>query len=330
VHDDDDDPWDLGPGCERAAWRAVRSERRQAAIVTGVLVSVAFVVGYLFGVAAPRSGGSLTADFTSSPSDSSRVLDSPRAPTSSAAASPSPPGTRGATRPSDSFTGSEPGERPDLASARRDAPPAGNAVAAAAAPAAADRSHPVPGTGQAPPVSGAGTRIDGGSPAVSAITERSAEIARPIEPPPRPTSAKPPRAADGEPVSGDRGRGTPARVAVHIAVSEWIVAHRMRDLDGLVALYAPTVSVFGSDRDVPRAAVRRNKARALAQTEELSGGRPTVEVTPGGRSATTRVRLRYVTAGRSPESGEVTRELGWVHTPDGWKITSERDVAAFR
>ncbi|MBI2215796.1 MAG: nuclear transport factor 2 family protein [Candidatus Rokubacteria bacterium] len=152
----------------------------------------------------------------------------------------------------------------------------------------------------------------------------------PRELPRRPTPAKLARATVGETETGDSAGSTPARVAVRIAVAEWIAANRMRDLERLVGLYAPAVSVFGNDRDVARAAVRRDKARTLAQTEELSAGEPTVVVAPGGRTASTRVRLRYVTAGRRPGSGEVIRELGWVRMPDGWKIASERDVAELR
>jgi hypothetical protein len=156
--------------------------------------------------------------------------------------------------------------------------------------------------------------------------------------PPRPASQQPVARADDTRVTrtddtrdrDGRGSGTPSGVALRIAVSEWIVAHRMEDLDRLMGLYAPKLAVFGDGHDVARDAVRRDKQRAFAANERLVSAEPTVTLGAGERTASSRVRLRYVTRGSRPASGDVVRELGWVWTPGGWKIESERDVAVLR
>jgi hypothetical protein len=145
--------------------------------------------------------------------------------------------------------------------------------------------------------------------------------------PPRQAGSAVARADD---TRADARSGTPSGVALRIAVSEWIVAHRMADLDRLMALYAPKLAVFGSGQDVGRDTVRRDKQRAFAARETLVSAEPTVTVSPGERTASSRLTLRYVTGGSRPTSGQVVRELGWVWTAGGWKIESEQDVAVLR
>lgn len=102
------------------------------------------------------------------------------------------------------------------------------------------------------------------------------------------------------------------RVALRIALSEWLASARFREIDRHVAFYLPQVSVYFVERDVPRTAIRADKARLLGQAEmvEVMAGEPTITWSPDARRATVRFRKQSVIGGPdASHSGEVLQEL---------------------
>jgi serine/threonine protein kinase/ketosteroid isomerase-like protein len=128
----------------------------------------------------------------------------------------------------------------------------------------------------------------------------------------------------------DDSRGAPAQL--RSLLGEWVAATNARDVDKQLSFYAPVLEAFYLKRNVPRSAVRAEKARlnSLSSSVEVRIGEPETHVSADGRAATMRFRKSWEFKGAQPGSGEVMQELQWVKTEDGWKIKSERDVQVIR
>ena len=116
-------------------------------------------------------------------------------------------------------------------------------------------------------------------------------------------------------------------------LGEWIAATNARDIAKQMSFYMPTLAAFYLARNVPRRAVRAEKARVFARADvvDVQAGAPEIILRDAGRTAIMRFRKRYVISG-GPQSrrGEVVQELRWQQTDRGWKIISERDVKVIR
>jgi ketosteroid isomerase-like protein len=117
------------------------------------------------------------------------------------------------------------------------------------------------------------------------------------------------------------------------ALDEWIGATNARDLRAQMVFYLPRLEAFYLARDVTRDFVRAEKARAFAGADliDIRAAEPEIIFREGGRAAVMRFRKQYrIEGGRRPRRGEVVQELRWRRTPDGWRISSERDIRVIR
>ena len=117
------------------------------------------------------------------------------------------------------------------------------------------------------------------------------------------------------------------------ALDEWIRATNERDIARQMEFYAPKLEAFYLARNVPRSAVRAEKQRVFehATAIDVRAESPEIVLADAGRAAVMRFRKQYnIENGRQSRRGEVIQELRWRRTPDGWKITSERDVRVLR
>ena len=173
---------------------------------------------------------------------------------------------------------------------------------------------------------------------VHSIYNRISDVARweiygePENSPREQTAANPsphtPRAV-GAPVAA-RERDA---AGLRAALDDWIAATNARDIERQMSFYLPTLQAFYLQRNAPRAAVRAEKARvfARASTIDIRAAEPEILFSDGGRTAVMRFRKSYVIVGGGQDRrGEVIQELRWQRTPDGWRISSERDVKVLR
>jgi hypothetical protein len=117
------------------------------------------------------------------------------------------------------------------------------------------------------------------------------------------------------------------------SLEEWIGATNARDIGKQMTFYPSTIQAFYRTRNVPKEAVRAEKARVFKQARRIDvrADDPEIIFTDDGRAALMRFRKRYVIEGGPGERrGEVIQELRWRKTVSGWKITSERDVRVLR
>lgn len=183
-------------------------------------------------------------------------------------------------------------------------------------------SPPVPLPEPAPRVSSASTPEP--APRVPAAS-------RPTQLPPRDAVATVPRESlDLPPRAASRSDAD--RAALRAALDEWIAATNRRDLARQMTFYPPTLSAFYRERNVARSAVLAEKRRLFARAEVIDVQASTPEITLDGvDTATMRFRKTYDIRGpQASRRGEVVQELRWTKTPEGWKITSERDVQVIR
>jgi serine/threonine protein kinase/ketosteroid isomerase-like protein len=123
-----------------------------------------------------------------------------------------------------------------------------------------------------------------------------------------------------------------ARAELQSLTQEWVNATIARDVNRIISFYPPVMETFYLKRNVPRAAVRDEKQRLIAQanTIELQTSQPEINLSNDGRSATMTFRKSWNFRGAQNSSGEVVQELRWLKTDDGWKIVSERDLGVIR
>ncbi|MFN2481711.1 MAG: nuclear transport factor 2 family protein [Pyrinomonadaceae bacterium] len=131
----------------------------------------------------------------------------------------------------------------------------------------------------------------------------------------------------------DASRGGGWAEALRSALDEWVRATNERDIARQMEFYAPTLEAFYLTRNVPRSAVRAEKQRVFARASavDVRADAPEIILTDAGRTAVMRFRKQYEIAnGAQSRRGAVVQELRWRRTPEGWKITSERDVRVLR
>lgn len=122
-------------------------------------------------------------------------------------------------------------------------------------------------------------------------------------------------------------------IALRSALDEWVRATNERDIARQMEFYAPTLEAFYLTRNVPRSMVRAEKQRVFARASaiDVRAEAPEIVLSDAGRTAVMRFRKQYEIAnGAQSRRGEVVQELRWRRTPQGWKITSERDVRVLR
>jgi serine/threonine protein kinase/ketosteroid isomerase-like protein len=123
-----------------------------------------------------------------------------------------------------------------------------------------------------------------------------------------------------------------ARAELQSLTADWVNATVSRDINKIISFYPPVMDTFYLKRNVPRAAVRDEKQRMIAQASsiELQTSQPEINVSNDGRNATMTFRKSWNFRGAQNSSGEVVQELRWVKTGEGWKIVSERDIGVIR
>ncbi len=145
-------------------------------------------------------------------------------------------------------------------------------------------------------------------------------------PNPTPQSSPQPATNAATPLTG---RSNEAVTRIREALDSWLAATNNRDISGQMSFYPPLLERYYRTRNVSRQQVEAEKRQLFesADSIQMNIGALQINVRPGGRNATTRFHKRYTIEGRnSRRSGEVVQELDWTLTPDGWKITGERDV----
>jgi ketosteroid isomerase-like protein len=146
-------------------------------------------------------------------------------------------------------------------------------------------------------------------------------------------NARPPVASSDAPAPAPRVVERDAAAALRRALDDWLAATNARDITRQMNFYPPVVAAFYLQRNVTRAAVRAEKERVFqgARTIDVRADQPELIFQESGRAAIMRFRKSYVVEGGGRDRrGEVVQELRWRHTPQGWKIYSERDVRVIR
>lgn len=145
--------------------------------------------------------------------------------------------------------------------------------------------------------------------------------------------ANPPTVAAATADSPSRKAERAEAIILRAALDEWIAATNARDIRKQMAFYMSTVQAFYLTRNVPREAVRAEKARVFARASmiDVRADEPEIIFLDNGRMAIMRFRKKYAIEG-APRNrrGEVIQELRWQQTSNGWKIISERDVRVIR
>ncbi|HEX8706786.1 MAG TPA: hypothetical protein VF723_00870, partial [Pyrinomonadaceae bacterium] len=145
--------------------------------------------------------------------------------------------------------------------------------------------------------------------------------------------------AGGLNVAASGTESTPARPGTNDAailgrsLERWIASTNGRDIGSHLSFYMPRLKAFYLARDVPREAVRSERARAFKTADliEVHALTPETIFVENGRVAVMRFRKQYLTKrGSQSHRGEVIQELRWQRTAQGWKIFSERDVRVLR
>ncbi len=110
-------------------------------------------------------------------------------------------------------------------------------------------------------------------------------------------------------------------------LDSWIAATNGRDVEAQSAFYAARLERYYLQRNYSRQSVIADKRRLAARERaiNISISNPEITFSPDGRKATMRFRKEF-NVGNSGRRDAVIQELIWVKTPDGWRITSERDI----
>jgi ketosteroid isomerase-like protein len=122
-------------------------------------------------------------------------------------------------------------------------------------------------------------------------------------------------------------------VVLSSALERWVAATNGRDIRKHLSFYMPRLKAFYLARNVPREAVRAERARAFERADliQVHALAPETIFVEEGRVAIMRFRKQFVTkSGSQTHRGEVIQELRWQRTNEGWKIFSERDVKVLR
>ena len=121
--------------------------------------------------------------------------------------------------------------------------------------------------------------------------------------------------------------------ALRADFAAWLDATNRRDIDGQMRFYMPQMRAYYLTRNTPQRAVRLEKNRVFRNVRSVNilAGEPEIVLQEQGRVAIMRFVKEYRVAESSrTRQGAVIQELRWQHTPNGWKIFSERDVRVIR
>jgi hypothetical protein len=138
-------------------------------------------------------------------------------------------------------------------------------------------------------------------------------------------------AASGKSIPSRTGSSDAAVLSSEL--ESWIEATNGRNIRKHISFYMPRLKAFYLARNVPREAVRSERARAFERADliEVHALAPETIFVEGGRVAIMRFRKKYLTKrGTQSHRGEVIQELRWQRTDEGWKIFSERDIKVVR
>ena len=186
----------------------------------------------------------------------------------------------------------------------------------------------------APPLA---ERAEKRSPSTGNAPVSSAREARPVSGEQAKEAARPSPERDGAdaPPSGKRDAvearhsADEEQAALRGALDEWVAATNARDIGRQMNFYGEEVGAYYRSRNVPRSAVRAEKARVFgnAAAIDIRAAAPDIRFSRDGNAATMRFRKKYAIAGGGEDRrGEVLQELRWRRTKDGWKIVGERDL----
>ena len=93
--------------------------------------------------------------------------------------------------------------------------------------------------------------------------------------------------------------------------------------------YPNVVPAYYARRNVPREAVRSEKAKTLgrARAVDIQAGPPMITLDRDGRSAAMRFTKKFaITGPTATRRGRVLQELRWSKIGGDWKIVGERDA----
>lgn len=218
--------------------------------------------------------------------------------------------------------------------------PSAVVVNAPSSPSSSSTSSPVvTSNNEAPPAPPVAERVEAAPPASSSSSTSSSTSNEAAQEPhvaaanatreearPAGEASAPTEAAAGEEARAPDGK---EQAELRGALDEWIAATNARDIGRQMNFYGERVGAFYRTRNVPREAVRAEKARVFGSAEniDIRAAAPAVRLSRDGQTATMRFRKKYnIEGGGRDRRGEVLQELRWRRTKDGWKIVSERDL----
>jgi hypothetical protein len=117
--------------------------------------------------------------------------------------------------------------------------------------------------------------------------------------------------------------------ALRDAFGQWLAATKRRDIAAQMKFYPNVVPVYYARRNVPREAVRSEKAKTLgrARAVDIQAGPPMITLDRDGRSAAMRFTKKFaITGPTATRHGRVLQELRWSKIGGDWKIVGERDA----
>jgi serine/threonine protein kinase len=125
---------------------------------------------------------------------------------------------------------------------------------------------------------------------------------------------------------------TPApddETAVRGVIDDWIAATNARSIERQMAFYPSIVPRYYTQTNVSRDFVRRDKASSIvgARTVDIRIEEPNITFQDNGRTAIVTFRKYFlIVHSERSQSGTVLQEMIWTRTPQGWRISSERDL----
>jgi ketosteroid isomerase-like protein len=123
--------------------------------------------------------------------------------------------------------------------------------------------------------------------------------------------------------------GGNAQAELSTSLDRWVSATNARNVDQQMNYYAPKVNAYYQARNASPESVRAEKKRLFERADQvdIQTGKPEINVSPDGKTATMRFRKKYaIKEGQRSRNGEVLQELKWVKSGSGWRIVSERDI----
>ncbi|MFN2502041.1 MAG: hypothetical protein ABR530_08520 [Pyrinomonadaceae bacterium] len=118
------------------------------------------------------------------------------------------------------------------------------------------------------------------------------------------------------------------RSEVSRQIYDWKAALESRNLNGLMASYAPTLNYFNR-RGASRDAVRADKARAFVLYDDMKVNISNMNVTTDGNEAIATFDKEWTFTGSRSSSGKVRSQINLRRLEGRWLITGERDLKIY-